>query len=108
MKLRTLINIWETLNAEIFADVLDRPFIRNTRSSGEYASYLASEYYGSTLFFNAAIIKGHWARSIVYHEMIHQYVEEFLNVSEENHHGEIFWRNYKIFAPTNVILFEGL
>lgn len=108
MKLATLTGIYDEFNRSVFASVLDRPFIRNTRSRGEYASYVASEYYGSTIYFNAAIIAGHWARSIVFHEMVHQYVEEFLELEEDNHHGEIFWRNYRIFAPTNIILFEGL
>ena len=60
------------------------------------------------MYFNSRAIKGHWARSIVYHEMIHQYVEEYLGVDEKEHHGPVFWKHYRKFAPTNVILFEGL
>lgn len=59
--------------------------------------------------FNPADIKGiDFARTIVYHEMIHQYVEEFLELDESDHHGNIFWRNYRLFAPVNIELGELL
>jgi hypothetical protein len=31
--------------------------------------------------------------------MVHQYIEEFLGLDESDHHGPLFWRNYKLFAP---------
>ena len=108
MKRRTLIEIYDEFNSTIFADLLVRPEFRITRARGEYASYQEGLSVPSTIHFNARAIKGHWARSIVYHEMIHQYVAEFLGIEEYDHHGPVFWKNYRKFAPNNVILFEGL
>lgn len=108
MKLATLIQIWEQLNDSVFSGLLYPPCFYRTRSRGEYASYVAGIGSESQLYFNTDHISGTWARSIVYHEMIHQYIEEFLGIEEANHHGSEFWRNYKLFAPSNVVLFEEL
>ena len=108
MNLRTLKQIWEQLNSEVFSGVLYPPRFHRTRSRGEYASYVAGITTQSELHFNTTAITGKMARSIVYHEMIHQYVEEFLNVEEKNHHGELFWFYYRARRPANVILFEAL
>ena len=53
----------------------------------------------SRMEFNPTHITGMGhARSVVYHEMVHQYVEEFLGLDEFNDHGKVFWNNYKKFA----------
>ena len=109
MKLQTLIEIYHAFNAEIFGNVLHSPAFFATRARGEYASYEAGLHGGlSVIWFNSREIKGHWARSIVFHEMIHQYLEEFLQVEESDHHGPKFWKEYRKFAPHNIVLFEGL
>lgn len=108
MKLATLKRIYDELNASQFAGLLDRPRFFGIRNNREYASYVAVADDTSIMFYHNAAIKGHWARSIVYHEMTHQYVEEFLGIDEADHHGPVFWKNYRKFAPLNVILFEGL
>jgi hypothetical protein len=108
MKLATLKRTYDELNDSQFAGLLVRPRFFAIRNNREYASYLARDPEPSIIYFFAAAIKGYWARSIVYHEMTHQYLEEFLGVEEEDHHGPIFWKNYRKFAPKNVILFEEL
>lgn len=107
MKRVTIINIYDELNSSVFANVLKRPPIFNKRWNDAHAQYVDGNK--PRMEFNLAGLKGmQHARSVVYHEMVHQYVEEFLNVHEENHHGPIFWRNYKMFAPKNVELGETL
>lgn len=108
MKLATIKRVYDELNKAQFAGLLYRPVFFGIRNNREYASYVARPDSLSVMYFNNAAIKGHWARSIVYHEMTHQYVEEFLGIDEADHHGPVFWKNYRKFAPLNVILFEGL
>ena len=108
MKLATIKRVYDELNASQFAGLLYRPVFFGIRNNREYASYLYREDSFSVMFFNNDVIKGYWARSIVYHEMTHQYLEEYLEVEEPDHHGPIFWKNYRKFAPKNVLLFEGL
>ena len=110
MKLATLERIWHELNESQFAGLLYPPRFFGIRNEREYASFQAAGEAGgeSWMFFNTRHIKGFWARSIVYHEMIHQYVEEYLGIEESDHHGPVFWKNYRKFAPHNVVLFEGL
>jgi len=96
MKRATLIKIYDQLNADLFNGALVRPTILCKRwySFGQFVNGRRH-----TMEFNPAMIKGlSFARAIVYHEMIHQYIEEVLGKSEVNHHGEIFWRVYKWFA----------
>ena len=56
MNLRTLKQIWEQLNNEIFSGVLYPPRFFRTRSSGEYASYVAGVAAQSELHFNTTAI----------------------------------------------------
>ena len=59
--------------------------------------------------FNPAGIKGiSHARSVVYHEMIHQYLEDILDVQEDDHHGPVFWQYYTYFATIGIELGEEL
>ena len=90
----------------MFANVLVCPRIFAMRNDSMFASFQWTEK-DSKMWFNPGFISGLDAvRSIVYHEMIHQYVDEFLDVVDNDHHGRIFWRNYKLFAPSGVALFE--
>jgi hypothetical protein len=99
MKLRTLISVWEHLNSSVFAGVLTRPRFLVTRNEREYASYQWAEK-ESIIYFNSRHIRGfRHALAIVFHEMVHQYVEEYLGIEEEDHHGDEFWRNHRIFNP---------
>ena len=107
MKLRTFEKLWHELNSSVFAGVLECPRFLRTRGRWDYASYEWWAYKPSIIRVGP-YVNGHNVRDVVYHEMIHQYVEEWLGLEEENHHGEIFWRNYRLFAPEGVQLFEVL
>jgi hypothetical protein len=108
MRHSTFVHIYDTLNRNIFAGLLERPRILFTRNPC-HAQYVSDGYNFSEIHFNPTDIRGiKHATAIVYHEMIHQYVEEYLHLHEDNHHGPIFWRNYRIFAPAGVELGETL
>jgi len=107
MKLNTIKKIYDELNAQAFANVLTMPRIFATRSEDHWACYHGVEG-DPRMYFNNRAIKADVARSLVYHEMTHQYLEEFLGIDEADHHGPEFWRNYKMFAPADVSLFEVL
>lgn len=108
MKLSTLIKIYDDLNRDQFAGALTRPPFYFTRATDYWACY-QGDADGHGLFFNSRAIKGNMARSLVYHEMIHQFVEEIAHVDEgDNHHGPVFWSFYTRFAPADVQLFEEI
>jgi hypothetical protein len=106
VKLRTLINVWGQLNAEVFAGVLYPPCFYSTRSRNNFAGYAAGIDCESDMYFNLKHILGRLARSTVYHEMIHQYVEEYLGIEEENDHGPIFLKQYDKFKPADIGVFD--
>lgn len=107
MKLNTIKKIYDELNAQAFANVLTMPRIFATRSEDHWACYHGVEG-DPRMYFNNRAIKADVARSLVYHEMVHQYVEEIMKADELDHHGEIFWAVYISFAPDDVSLFEVL
>jgi hypothetical protein len=109
MKLATIKILYDELNADLFAGALTRPRILAKRWRSAYAQYVTPN--GPTrLEFNIANIKGFsMARAVLFHEMVHQYLEEILHSNEENPHGELFWRVYTWFAiGQNIQLFEEL
>lgn len=109
MKRQTLINIYREFNTRNFGGVLVEPGIFALRWKDDLGQFVTSTNGSNRMEFNPNNIKGiPHARAVVYHEMIHQYVEEFLGLDEVNHHGSIFWRNYKMFATNGVELGERL
>ena len=108
MKLNTIKRVYDALNETVFAGLLYRPIIWNNRNRHMYAAYEAGITVPSIISVNLRHINGNNVRSIVYHEMIHQYLEEYLNIEEKIHHGPIFWKHYRKFAPKDVELFEEL
>jgi len=108
MKLKTLVGIWHELNKTIFANLLTEPKFFAKRWNDSHAQHYATNRY-VVIEFNPVGIKGFdHATAIVYHEMIHQYIDEYLGLEETEHHGPLFWRNYNIFAPANIELGEVL
>lgn len=94
MKLNTIKTIYQELNALNFGNVLVMPMILFTRSRDHDGSYD-----GAFMTFNLADTKGfEAARELVYHEMIHQYVDEFLGIKDTCHHGREFKKNYNRFS----------
>jgi hypothetical protein len=110
LKLKTLIDIYNSLNNSQFANVLTRPVILGKRWRNAHGQYVVRNNAPNRMEFNPAGIKGiAHARSVVYHEMVHQYIEEFLeNEDCDLHHGPEFWKAYRRFAPSDVELGECL
>ena len=96
MKLITIKLIWRVLNANNFGGVLVEPrigFSRTRRVDGFWESA------GRFMMFNLTDTKGFVSViELVYHEMIHQYIDEFLNLTVEDDHGKEFKRQYNKFA----------
>jgi len=109
MKYNTVIIAFQELNARNFGGVLRQPVIVSLRHRGHHAACVSSTNKALYLTVNQ---KGFDSvshmRSVMYHEMVHQYVEEFLGIDEELHHGPDFWRNYKMFATPELELGESL
>ena len=103
MKLNTFKNLYRKLNAKIFANLLIEPkfFSRRWRVTlGQYYQHSRGRY--SVIEFQTKETPKELLLTVVYHEMIHQYVDEFLGIDEEDDHGEEFQRNYRLFAPPGV------
>lgn len=93
MKLATVIKIYDRLNAHNFGGVMNRPVILFSRTKT-----LDGFYDGMTMQFNLADTKGYVAvTELIYHEMVHQYVQEFLELDQVNH-GNRFKQEYRKFS----------
>lgn len=100
--------IWNEINNSVFAGILVMPKFRRTRNRDTYAAY-EDDVEENRIWINQKLVNSfELARKIIYHEMIHQYVYEYLHHDEEPHHDAEFWANYKFFAPTGIELFEEL
>ncbi|MBW2647683.1 MAG: hypothetical protein JRE23_16210 [Deltaproteobacteria bacterium] len=109
MKFNTVIIAYQELNARNFGGVLRQPIIVSLRHRGHHAAVVSSTNKATYLTVNPKDFDSvlHM-RSVIYHEMTHQYVEEFLGIDEEEEHGPIFWRNYRMFATPELELGESL
>ena len=100
MKLETVKEIYRALNTRNFGGVLIMPTILNRRWREAFGEYHTKKNGPNVMSFNTNALEGFsHARAVIYHEMVHQYIEEFLCLDEDDHHGIIFWRTYKRFAP---------
>jgi hypothetical protein len=100
LKLETVKKIYLALNAKNFGGVLDMPRILFSRSLDFHG-----QHSGDILEFNLEGIKGYFAvRELVFHEMVHQYVDEFLQLEDTNDHGKIFVKTYNKFCTSNMTL----
>lgn len=97
MKLSTMIDFYNTFNRDIFGGVLTPPRFRATRVSDTYGQYWFDGFRGR-IDFNLRLISGmSHGRAVVYHEMIHQYIEEILGTEETDDHGPLYWSVYCYF-----------
>lgn len=97
MKRKTVIKIYQELNALCFNNVLTMPAIHASRSDDMHAAY--QPFVGRPVIWYNPRMSFLLAWTVIFHEMVHQFVEEILQITEDNHHGPIFWRTYKRFAP---------
>ena len=109
MKLLTIKGIYRELNARNFGGVLVEPTILFKRWRNALGQFVDSGNSRCTMEFQPEHMEGlSHARAVVYHEMVHQYLHEFLKVEEDNHHGPIFWKHYTMFATQGIELGELL
>lgn len=109
MKLATLKNIYRNLNATVFSNLLTEPVILAKRWRNAHGQHVVPTNGRNRMEFNPAGIVGlSHARAVIYHEMVHQYVEEILDIQEDDHHGPIFWAWYTHLIKEPIELGEVL
>ena len=109
MKFNTVIIAYQELNARNFGGVLRQRIIVSLRHRGHHAAYVTSTNKAPYFTVNQKDFDSvAQMRSAMYHEMTHQYLEEFLGIDEENHHGSVFWKHYRMFATPELELGESL
>ena len=96
MKLNTIKNIWQELNARNFGGVLAAPRIRWHRHHSE-----AAKYNGVVIFVSRGMPISE-TRETLYHEMVHQYIAEFLEIDETPHHNGLFRKTYTKFLTDDI------
>ena len=91
MKYRTVSNLFDSINARNFGDVLERPVIRFTRSLDTDGSHN-----GQVLQFNPAAITGiAQAKELLFHEMLHDYIDSYIAWPDTSEHGVLFHFYYR-------------
>jgi hypothetical protein len=100
MKLNTYKEIWRKLNARNFGGVLTEPRFRITRSRNVSAYYLHPE---NEMAFNRDTDHAGLDNRVctVFHEMVHQYIFEFLNIDYAGH-GKLYKTTYSKFITDDV------
>lgn len=98
MKLQTVKNIYASLNAKNFGGVLTMPRIGFIRSIHKDGGFNGQEMLFSLVKTDYPIRGFEAVTELVYHEMIHQYVDDFLCVVDSHDHGETFKKNYNKFS----------
>lgn len=99
MKLDTVKSIYRALNRKNFGGVLTQPVLKFSRTRLSHA-----KYNGVTMEFNLDDTKGFAAvTELVFHEMIHQYIDEFLKFENYDDHGKEFKKQYNKFSSSIVM-----
>jgi len=94
MKLATVKRVYGELNALNFGGVLTMPRISFTR-----CSYVDGCYVGDAMEFNLNDTSGLVELAeLVYHEMVHQYIAEFLGIVNWDNHNSTFVKMYNKFS----------
>lgn len=93
MKLNTVKKLYAELNARNFGGVLETPRIHFSRTR-----LCDAFYWHNGLGLNLETVKGFDAvRELLFHEMCHQYVHEFLGLETVPDHGRDFKKTYNKF-----------
>ena len=107
MRLNTIKRLYDDLNVTCYDSRLDRPTILRSRTRSVHAHYNYGGNMPAYMAFNPADDKGLRAmRATVYHEMVHQYLDEVLGIEEDKMHGDVFWLAYFTFANATFDLEE--
>lgn len=107
MKRQSFISLWRELNARNFGGVLTLPRIFASRTRFAYAIYSADDGEHGFIFY-ARTLKFSDARETVYHEMIHQYMNEYLHSNRWYKHGREFRKQYTKFLTDDITPDIGL
>ena len=104
MKFKTLIKIYDQLNEKNFGGVLSRPVIRFNRTKNIDGFWCEGK-----MGFNLSDTKGFFkVTELVYHEMVHQYIDEFLKLELQDDHGKEFKKCYRKFHTHDFLFDKGL
>lgn len=91
MKYKTISDLFDVINAQNFGDVLERPTIRFTRSNR-----LDGSHNGLLLQFNPAAVNGiAQAKELLFHEMLHDYIDSHIAWPDTGEHGILFRFYYR-------------
>ena len=102
MKHRTIVTMYDQLNARNFGGVLVRPVIRFTRARKTWGHIELCTR--QTILSISREVKGlDFTFELMYHEMIHQYIEEFLYVDVADDHGTLFDKTYRKFLTPDIV-----
>ena len=108
MKLQTLKTIYRELNRDVFSGVLSEPVILSRRWRDAIGQHSHTGRY-SIMEFNPRGITGiHHARSVIFHECIHQYISEVLDYTECDDHGPAFFAWCDYFAVPGIEIGDTL
>lgn len=94
MKLATVKRVYQQINARNFGGVLTMPRILFSRSLD-----FDAQHSGAVIEFNLRDVTGIAELcELVFHEQCHQYVDDFLQVEDDAHHGHEFVQAYNKFS----------
>jgi len=82
---------WKTANYHYFKDSLRLPNLELSNAEGVLGKWKGGYY--RRLSISTVLINNYdweYVQEVLYHEMVHQYVEEVLGIREESPHGEMF------------------
>jgi hypothetical protein len=103
MKLSGYKKIWKDLNARNFGGVLVMPDMKLSRNRRQHGAY------NHQYMIFAKNPNCYWiAKETVYHEMVHQYICEFLGREDYHYHRGIFRKTYSKFWTNDINPDRGL
>jgi predicted SprT family Zn-dependent metalloprotease len=95
MKLKTVKSIYTNLIAKNFGGVISPAHIRFTRARQIDGYY---EGRANIIRFNLDDTKGiDLVTELVFHELCHQYIDQFLHVADYDNHNALFRKTYNKF-----------
>ena len=107
MKWKTLVKTWHDLNRQIFDGQLTVPHFSYTQSNWRDGGFTIDNRGRPHMDFSPLDLRGiSQARALIYHEMIHQFLDFEMGIDEGAHHGPLFWYYYKIFATGKKLNFR--
>lgn len=95
MKFKTAKEIYDRLNREVFPCLIDER-LRFTRARNDFGKV---DHNGIALS-RKRIKHIETLKETIYHEMLHVFIDDFLESSDDDHHGTIFWSWYFRLIPS--------